>query len=340
MGASVQDVLRSAAGTAGGQRQVMPSRKFHMTDFNISGDSIDVEQIMRQIRARIREKRGVDYTEKEIRELAEVRLERFFDPKNVRSDLLDQFRRNRARQQRPQPPNYAFEDTTLFESHRTVVSWIRKLLRPVLKLFFNPNPLIQALNIQSRLNIRNAENESRQEAMEALYYEVLHNLVVELTRLGIEVKNLKMRVESLSSRLDFDERRARALENVVEYKQRPAEPEQGSTSEPATEGGETEGSASLRTRRRRRRRARRVADRPVVDVAGAQEGDGEEALNAVSSEEEETGAEGATPPQGGEDRLTDEPPLPMGPDNEREAGASQTQPPDPAGETAENSRNQ
>ena len=54
--------------------------------------------------------------------------------------------------------------------------------------------------------------------MEALYYEIIHNLVFELTRTGIEVKNLKMRVESLSSRLEFNERRARALESVVAYK--------------------------------------------------------------------------------------------------------------------------
>ena len=31
-----------------------------MADFNIRSDSVNVEQIMRQIRARIREKRGVD----------------------------------------------------------------------------------------------------------------------------------------------------------------------------------------------------------------------------------------------------------------------------------------
>ena len=41
---------------------------------------------MRQIRARIREKRGVDYTEEEIRELANVKLEKFIDPKGVRSE--------------------------------------------------------------------------------------------------------------------------------------------------------------------------------------------------------------------------------------------------------------
>src|SRR5205814_9803548 len=50
-------------------------------------------------------------------------------------------------------------------------------------------------------------------------YEVIHNLVLEVTRLGIESKNLKMRLESLSSRMDFDERRARALEGVVQYKE-------------------------------------------------------------------------------------------------------------------------
>ena len=72
---------------------------------------------MRQIRSRIREKRGVDYTEEEIRELANVKLEKFLDPSGVRSDLLEQYRK-RARARRRRRRNYAFEDTTLYESHR------------------------------------------------------------------------------------------------------------------------------------------------------------------------------------------------------------------------------
>ena len=92
-----------------------------------------------------------------------------------------------------------------------LLAFIRRLLRPILKLFFNPNPLIEALHIQSKLNDCVSHSE-------ALYYELIHNLVLETTRLGIEVKNLKMRVESMSSRLDFDERRARALEGVVQYR--------------------------------------------------------------------------------------------------------------------------
>src|SRR5436189_1488683 len=193
-----------------------------MPDFNVRSDSVNVEQIMEQIRARIREKRGVDYTEQQIRELAAVKLEKFLDPRAVRSDLLDQFRKAQPAYDPPELPNFAFEDATLFESHRAPIRWIRKLLMPLLKLLFNPNPLIQALNIQSRLNTINAERDARREAarrqMDQLYYELVHNLVVETTRTGIEVKNLKMRIESLASRLEFTERRARALEGAVVYK--------------------------------------------------------------------------------------------------------------------------
>ena len=198
-----------------------------MPDFNLRSDAVNVEQIMEQIRARIREKRGVDYTEAQIHELASVKLEKFLDPRGVRSDLLEQFRRSQPPYAPPELPNYAFEADTLFTSTRGPLRWIRTLLAPILKLFFNPNPLIQALNIQSRLNASVAEREATRDAarhaFDQLHYEVMHNLVIEITRLGIEVKNLKMRLESLSSRLEFNERRARALESVVSYK--PAEEE-------------------------------------------------------------------------------------------------------------------
>ena len=193
-----------------------------MPDFNVRSDSVNVEQIMEQIRGRIREKRGVDYTEEQIRELAKVKLEKFLDPKIVRSDLLDAFRRTQPAYQPPVLPNYAFEESTLFASHRAPIRWIRRLLSPLLKMLFNPNPLIQALHIQSQLNTMYAEREATREssrrAMDQIYYELVHNLVIETTRLGIEVKNLKMQVESQTGRLEFNERRARALESVVVYR--------------------------------------------------------------------------------------------------------------------------
>jgi hypothetical protein len=187
-----------------------------MSDFSVRSDNVDVEQIMRQIRSRIREKRGVDYTEEEIRELANVKLEKFIDPKGVRSGLLDEYRRVSAPE--PPAPNFAFGEDTLYETHRGPIRWMRSLFRPLLKLLFNPNPLIQALHIQADLNQRNAERWAKREQLDALHYEVIHNLVVEVTRNTLEVKSLKMRLESIASRLDFDERRARALEGVVQYR--------------------------------------------------------------------------------------------------------------------------
>ncbi len=210
-----------------------------MADFTLRSDQIDVEQIMRQIRARIKEKRGVDYTEEEIRELANVKLERFLDPRALRADLVKHFRRQHAAQPLPALPpvppleNYAFDADTIYKSHRGPLRWVRRLLNPLLKLFFNPNPLIHALHLQGRMNAQLVEHLDvlhRQldvevnrrfmgrDEVDALHYEVITNLVLELTRLGIENRNLKMRVESLSTRLDFDERRARALEGVVQYR--------------------------------------------------------------------------------------------------------------------------
>lgn len=193
-----------------------------MADLSVRSDSVDVEQIMRQIRTRIREKRGVDYTEAELQQLANVKLEKFLDPRGVRSDLVEQFKKHRIVS--PAPPNYEFEDTTLYETHRGALRFIRKLLNPLLKLFFNPNKIVAALHIQSEVNAEFHRRFRQREEMDPLFYEVIHNLVVECTRLGVEVHNLKMRVESLSSRMDFDERRGRSLESVVQYRREQRSP--------------------------------------------------------------------------------------------------------------------
>ena len=197
-----------------------------MADFNIRTDAVDVEQIMRQIRARIQDKRGVDYTEQQIQELATVKLERFLDPKGVRSDLVEQFKQARNRKLEPfQPVQYAVDANDLYGSSRGFIRSIRKLFHPILKLFLNSNRLVQVLHQQTDINtlyekqfhLLREKNQQRDD-VDVLYYELVHNLVLELTRVGIENRNLKMRLESLSSRMDFDERRARALEGVVQFR--------------------------------------------------------------------------------------------------------------------------
>ncbi|ODS59064.1 MAG: hypothetical protein ABS36_02630 [Acidobacteria bacterium SCN 69-37] len=232
-----------------------------MSDINVRAESVDVDQIMRQIRARIREKRGADYTEAELQQLATVKLEQFLDPKGLRSDLVQHFRRKV--EESPAPPNYEFEADTVFETHRGPLRTIRNLFRPLLKLFVNIDRITTALHLQSRINSQ-AEHRLRQvEQREMLAYELLHNMTLEVTRLGIEVHNLRMRVESLSSRVDFDERRAKALEGVVQYRtpvvrQAPAAAGAGQPTLDGTASGEgADGDAGTGARRRRRRRRRR-----------------------------------------------------------------------------------
>jgi hypothetical protein len=325
-----------------------------MADFNIRSDSVDVEQIMKQIRTRIKEKRGVDYTEDQIREIAAVRLEKFLDPKALRSDLLEQFRRSRPAIP-PEPPPveapYEFTDETLFATHRGPLRAIRKLLLPLLKLFFNPNKLNQILHTQAQFNLDLLKREQRRKIefdrsradWNALYYEVLHNLVLETTRNGIELKNLKMRVEALTSRLDFSERRVRALEGVVQYRPEvvrprplregqpqgrlgaavgrdaetaayePAQPVEAPVATPATAAaaGAAPAGESPGRRRRRRRRGRRGAGAltggtPVAATETAADGAGADEFDSDESDASEELAAIGSDDAGGDDMAADE----------------------------------
>ena len=244
-----------------------------MSEFNIRSDSVNVEQIMEQIRSRIKDKRGVDYTEDQIRELAGVKLERFLDPKNVRSDLLQHYRR---RGENPvvglTSESYAIDQEIIYRSSRGFVGRIlytvRRLLNPILKLFFNPKPILHALAVQKeqidelvdRFERIAAKMTARTE-LDALTYEVLNNLVVEMTRLSIDVKNHKMRVESIAARLDFDERRSRALEQVVQYQST------ARTNQTTRQDGPSDDAGADNNPDRRRRRRRRGRRRPAGNVS-------------------------------------------------------------------------
>ena len=294
-----------------------------MSEINVKSDSVDVEQIMRQIRARIREKRGVDYTEDEIRELANVKLEKFLDPRGIRSDLLEQYRRKREAATAPR--NYSFEDATIYASSRPFLRFIRRMLNPILKLLFNPNPMIEALHIQSKLN----DNYNQ---AETLYYELIHNLVLETTRLGVEVKNLKMRIESMSSRLDFDERRARALEGVVQYRPGAVAPLQPPTS---ANGQSLDAEGLERRTRRRRRRGRRHGTRSQEPGARTQEPGIRNQEPGARNQEPGAGvqdAEGGSQRFEAADRAHD-----AGPGERIERPDSYTLPPQPAAERPDSS---
>ena len=247
-----------------------------MAEFNIESDSVDVTRIMEQIRQRIHEKRGTDYTEQQIRELATVKLGRFLDPRQVRSDLVEHYRHLEPpepipyERPGPVPEQFDFDEHTIYASSRglmgKLIRLIRKLLNPILKLFFNPNPVVFALTRQAEINARTlqllqhqtdlaervAKRAAARQELDALNYEVLNNLVVEMTRLSVDMKNHRMLVASVAGRLDFDERRARALESVVQS--RSPQPPGGAKGE---DGESTSSTGSGRTRRRGRRPRRR-----------------------------------------------------------------------------------
>jgi hypothetical protein len=249
-------------------------------------EQVDVEQIMRDIRGRVSSRPGVELSNQQIQELAARRLEAILDPRHIKPAMLDQLRKSAGEpvEAAASPDGgYAFEDTTLYETHRGLLRFIRRLLNPILKLFFNPTPLVQALNTQARLNReaaeREAERERRQAEWNALHYELLQRLVMEVSRVAVDTQAQSMRIESLAAKVDFNERRVRSIENamhqgrVPQSSQRPAPPESPAPAaprpaEPAAEPVAVEGGGDAPRRRRRRRRGRRGGP-GASDVAAA-----------------------------------------------------------------------
>jgi len=250
-----------------------------MADSNVRSNPVNVEQIMEQIRSRIREQRSVEYTEQQIQDLAVAQLEKYLDPKKVRSNLLEEFRRLRASSFAGEPAREAVDDAAVFQDDRAWVRAFRSLLRPITRLLINTRALATIL-MQS-------EAEKSRRTRDQLLFELIHNLTVETTRLGIEVKNLKMRNESLAGRVEFNERRVRSLESAVMYQpsrgepapERPPSGSQTTGTSPTATTSPSEGSQDRMPpfnpppgapgegsgrRRRRRRRGRRGGGQPFV----------------------------------------------------------------------------
>jgi hypothetical protein len=248
-------------------------------------DGVDVDQIVREIKARIAQRHGIDLSASQIQELAARRLEAILDPRGVKPSLLEQLRKSAGTPAQiapvEAPAGYDFEDHTIFDTHNGLLRGIRKLLNPVLKLFFNPNPIAHALNTQAKLNKdaakREQERERTQAEWNALHYTLVERLVTELSRTSIEAQSLALKVEALSARVDLYERRVRGLENTALPVQAAAPPSfvpAPSAPRPSSgaDGGAAEATGEGARRRRRRRRGRRgpgAPDGTGVATAGA-----------------------------------------------------------------------
>jgi hypothetical protein len=254
---------------------------------------------MRDIRARIAQRHGIDLSTQQVSELAARRLEAILEPRNLNPNLMEQLRK--AAGSRPVKdaaatpvPAYTFEDSTIYETHRGLLRLLRRLFNPILRLFFNPNPIVHALHTQAAMNAaqdaRLSEWELRQAEWNALHYELVRRMVSETAKVSIELQALTLRVESLGARVDFADKRVRTLEAAPPPRQgyRPpvaeanpgvastqvvmsvAENPQSGTSLVVTASDSTPGAEGQR-KRRRRRRGRRTGG-PFGDAASSQSG--------------------------------------------------------------------
>ena len=279
---------------------------------------------MRDIRARISQRHGIELTAQQIQELAARRLEAVLDPRTMSPSLVEQLRKGAAAPvEVPLPAvegGYTFEATTLYETHRGVLRFFRRLLNPILKLFFNPNPLVHALHTQAEINrdmaARETERERRQAEWNALHYEILNRLVTEIARASIETQALATRLESLTGRVDFADRRVRALESAPapRHSQQPhvraaeavaqAAPSPApSSATPAVVGAPAEAPATgegTGRRKRRRRRGRRSGGGVSAEGASAE-------ATAVGVDTEFEGPDGE---EGDDDEAVETPTVP------------------------------
>ena len=267
-------------------------------------DRLDVEQVMREIRTRIAQRSGIDLSNQQIQELAARRLEAILDPRGLKPELLDQLRRSAGERSvsidavaAGGAPSYPFDESTLYDSPNALLRVIRKLLQPLLRMMFNPTPIAHALALQSRLNTeiaaREAERDRRQAEWNALHYEILQRLALEVSRGSIDAHNLLLRVESLAAKVDFNERRVRSMEGAQvrvrpQEAVQPAQPPAISASESAAASPQVvsavqPGEPSRRRRRRRRGRrgpgtgvpAEASATAPLAPGAATEQEDGE-----------------------------------------------------------------
>jgi hypothetical protein len=165
--------------------------------FEIEAEGLDVARLLADVHRRIEERRKSGlYTDEELRYIAERPLEPVLRARDVSAALLSEFRALDGQW------NYSFDPETIYRTSRGgFLAAARRLLRPVQKLFWNPTPMIAALSRQADLNRFSAH--------------LLHNLVLELTRLELELAELKNRNLQLAGRVELMARRSKALEELL-----------------------------------------------------------------------------------------------------------------------------
>jgi hypothetical protein len=155
-----------------------------MKDAKIPSHQVDVVEIMRKIRQSAAGSRAELTMEEKVRREAKTEMLGFLQSAQVPDLIADEIRQNNH--QEPYDPR------TLYSSARAgvggIIGLIRKILRPITKLFINLDPMAHQVH---RLTVMNN-----------FYLKTIQDLVAKTSSLRVEVHNLKKRSGHYRSRED------------------------------------------------------------------------------------------------------------------------------------------
>ncbi len=146
-----------------------------MKDAKISSHQVDVVEIMKKIRQSASSSRTELTIEEKVRREAKSELISLAQAARIPDSTVDEIR-----QQTVYDP---YDPRTLYSSSRpgigSLIGWIRKLLKPITKLFINLDPLAHEVNRLTMLN--------------NFYLKTTQDLIVKMSALRVEIHHMKRR---------------------------------------------------------------------------------------------------------------------------------------------------
>jgi hypothetical protein len=146
-----------------------------MKDAKIPSHQVDVVEIMKKIRQSASTSRTELTVEEKVRREAKSELISLAQAARIPDSTVDEIR-----QQTVYEP---YDPRTLYSSSRpgvgSLIGWIRKILRPITKLFINLDPLAHEVNRLTMLN--------------NFYLRTTQDLIVKMSALRVEIHHMKRR---------------------------------------------------------------------------------------------------------------------------------------------------
>jgi hypothetical protein len=153
-----------------------------MKDAKIPSHQVDVVEIMKKIRQSASTSRTELTIEEKVKREAKSELISLAQAAQIPDSTVDEIR-----QQTIYEP---YDPRTLYSSSRpgvgSLIGWIRKILRPITKLFINLDPLAHEVNRLTMLN--------------NFYLKTSQDLIVKMSALRVEIHHMKRRSGPQQSR--------------------------------------------------------------------------------------------------------------------------------------------